>query len=128
MPDVFVPLDTTYNSKYYRDLVAKNILNPYVLGYIDTNRQLLQNAYPNQDAFFEGFSVTPDMVEDLVARGEAEGVERNDEQLQRSLPIIEAVIKGLLARDLYEDGIYVRATNPLNPVFIEALKVLQESN
>ncbi len=126
MPDVFVPLDTTYNSKYYRDLVARNILNPYVLNYIDSNRQRLQKAYPTQDAFFEGFSVSPEMVEELVAKGEAEGVERNEEQLQRSRPIIEAVIKGLLARDLYEDGIYVRATNPLNPVFVEALRVLEE--
>ena len=127
MPDVFVPLDTTYNSKYYRDLVARNILNPYVLNYIDTHRSELQNAYPTQDAFFESFVVTPDIIEGLVAKGEAEGLERNEEQLQRSLPIIEAVIKGLLARDLYEDGIYVRATNPLNPVFVEALRVLQDS-
>lgn len=127
MPDVFVPLDTTYNSKYYRDLIARNILNPYVLNYLDSNRSRLQKAYPTQDAFFENFTVGPDVIEELVAKGETEGLERNDEQLQRSLPIIEAVIKGLLARDLYEDGIYVRATNPLNPVFNEALRVLQES-
>lgn len=127
MPDVFVPLDTTYNSKYYRDLIARNILNPYVLNYLDSSRSQLQALYPTQDSFFEGFTVGPDIIEGLVAKGEAEGLTRNEEQLERSLPIIEAVIKGLLARDLYEDGIYVRATNPLNPVFREALKVLQES-
>lgn len=127
MPDVFVPVDTTYNSKYYRDLVARNILNPYVVGFIDSNRERLLSTYPTQDAFFEGFIVTPEMVEALVARGEAEGLERNDEQLQRSLPLIEAVLKGLLVRDLYEDGIYARAINPLNPTFNEALRVLQET-
>lgn len=128
MPDVFVPLDTTYNTKYYRDLIARNILNPYVLGYLDNNRSRLQKAYPTQDEFFDKYVVGPEMIEEMVAKGEAAGLERNDEQLQRSLPIIKAVIKGLLARDLYEDGIYVRATNPLNPVFLEALRVLQEGN
>lgn len=125
MPDNFVPLDTTYNSRYYRDLIAKNILNPYILGYLDSNRDQLLKQYPNQDTFYEGFYVTDSMISDLVAKAQAEGVEPNDEQLARSRKLLEAVIRGLLARDLYEDGVYTRSTNELNPVFIEAVRVLE---
>ena len=126
MPDNFVPLDTTYNSRYYRDLIAKNILNPYILNYLDSHRAELQKQYPNQDAFYKGFTVTDGMVSELVEKARAEGLEPNDEQLARSRKLLEAVMRGLLARDLYEDGVYTRSTNELNPVFLEAVRVLEE--
>ncbi len=40
--------------------------------------------------------------------------------------MIRAMLKGLMARDLYENGSYVRATNPYNPVYIEALKLISD--
>ncbi len=66
------------------------------------------------------------MLDALVAEGEAQGVAMNREQYERSLPMIKAVIRGLLARDLFADGIYIRATNPLNPVFQQAMKILEK--
>lgn len=128
MPDVFVPLDTTYNSAYYRDLIAKNVLNPFVLNYLDANRDKLQREYGSEEAFIDDFVVTDEMLDKLVADGEAQGVELNREQYERSLPMIKAVIRGLLVRDLFVDGIYTRATNPLNPVFREAMKILENEN
>lgn len=125
MPDVFVPLDTTYNSAYYRDLIAKNVLNPFVLNYLDAHRSELQGKYKSEEAFIDGFTVDDAMLDKLVADGEAQGVKFNSEEYERSLPMLKAVIRGLLVRDLFTDGIYVRATNPLNPVFQEALRQLE---
>ncbi len=42
MPDRFVPIDTTMYSDYYRDLVAKGVINQYVLSYMDKNRNALK--------------------------------------------------------------------------------------
>ena len=129
MPDVFVPVDTTYNSKYYRDLVAKGAIQKYTFDFCDHNRADMLQRYPTEDAFFApegGFDVSPEMISALVAVGEKDGVEPNPEQLDRSLPIIKAVIRGLIARDIYENGTYVRATNSLNPVFIEALGIITD--
>lgn len=128
MPDVFVALDTTYNTTYYRDLVAKNVLNPFVLNYLDANRDELLKKYPGEKAFIDGFVVDDAMLDKLVADGEAQGVEMNREQYERSLPMIKAAIRGLLVRDLFVDGTYVRATNPLNPVFQAALRQLENEN
>lgn len=125
MPDVFVPLDTTYNSNYYRDLIAKNVLNPLVLNYLDTHRDELQSKYGSEEAFIDGFEVDDNMLATLVAEGEAQGVEMNREQYERSLPVIKAMIRGLLVRDLFVDGTYTRATNPLNPVFQQAMRILE---
>ncbi len=124
MPDVFVPVDTTDYSVYYRDIVAKGTLNQFVLGYIDTHRNELEKQYHTEDDFYDGFSVTPDIIDALVAKAESDSIKPNPEQLAISRKMIESVIKGLFARDLYENGSYSRAVNHLNPTFVKALEIL----
>lgn len=125
MPDEFVPVDTTHYTPYYRDLLAKNILPQYSIEYIDHNRERLLQQYPNEDAFFAGFAVGEDIIDDVVEKAWQAGIEPNEEQLAISQPVIEAIIMGYLTRDLYEDGNYVRATNKLDPIFMRALELLE---
>ncbi|MCC8118976.1 MAG: S41 family peptidase [Bacteroidales bacterium] len=125
IPDEFVPVDTSYYTDYYRDLMAKGAIPQFTLNYIDHNREQLKAEYPTEDAFFATFQVSPEIIEGLVAKGQELGVGPNPEELETSRPVIEAIIKGYLTRDLYEYGTYVRATNPLNPVFLKAVEVLQ---
>lgn len=126
MPDVFVPIDTTMYSNYYRDLMAKGVLYTYALKYIDDNRADMLKKYPSQDDFYKNFEITEDMIDGLVETGEKEGVKFNQEGYDTSRPVLVGILKGLLARDLYENGIYARAVNPLNPVFREALDVIND--
>ena len=126
MPDVFVPADTTFFSPYYRDLVAKGVVNQYCLGYVDRHRAELLKAYPDEDAFIARFEVTPEMEKELIEAGERDKITYNDEQWQRSRPYVLAVLKGLLTRDLYEEGSYFRAVNPLSPDYREALRVISD--
>lgn len=124
MPDVFVPVDTMFFSPYYRDLNAKGVINQFCLNYVDAHRASLLNDYPGEDAFIKGFEFTPELEKQLIAAGEREGVEYNDEQWQRSSPYIIALIKGLLSRDLYEDGSVFRFLNPLLPEYREGLQLI----
>ena len=125
MPDFFVPVDTSYYSKYYRDLMAKNVLNPYIMDYINDHRAELLKKYPTEDDFANKFS-SANLIDGLVEAGKKEGVEPNDEQLAISRPIIEAIMKGLLERDLYDDGSYMRAVNPLSNDFKAALRIIED--
>ena len=124
MPDVFVPVDTTFFSPYYRDLNAKGVINQFCLNYVDAHRSELKKAYPDEDAFANGFDFTPELERQLIAAGEKEGIEFNEEQWQRSSPYIVAIIKGLLSRDLYEDSSVFRFINPLTPEYKEALNLI----
>lgn len=126
MPDVFVPVDTTFFSPYYRDLNAKGVINQFCLNYVDAHRAELKKAYPDEDAFAKSFEFTPELEKQLIAAGEKEGVEFNEEQWQRSSPYIIAVIKGLLSRDLYEDSSVFRFLNPLTPEYKEAIKLISD--
>ena len=45
MPDVFVPVDTTEYSKYYRDMLAKGVIYQFALDYVDKHRAELKVNY-----------------------------------------------------------------------------------
>ncbi len=126
MPDVFVPADTSYYSNYYRDLVAKGVIVKYALNYIENNRADLLEKYPNEEIFAANFTPTEEMMAQLIERGNTAGVKYDEEQYNTSLQFLKATLKGLLTRDLYENGIYVRSTNPLNPLFVEAIKLIND--
>lgn len=125
MPDSFVPVDTSNYTIYYRDMVAKGVINNYINDYIDRHRQELLKQYPNEDIFSARFN--PEiLLEGLIAAGEKDGITRNDEQLAISGKVLMAMMKGLLERDLYENGSYMRAVNHLDPVFNEALRIIED--
>lgn len=127
MPDVFVPVDTMFFSPYYRDLNAKGVINQFCLNYVDANREKLIKEYTTEDSFIEHFEITPELEQQLIAAGTKEKVEFNEEQWLRSRDYVLAVIKGLLSRDLYEDGSALRAINPLIPDYREALELINDT-
>jgi carboxyl-terminal processing protease len=106
MPDIFIPMDTSMYYRYINNLVRKNVLFPYVVGYIDKNRDNIKMKYPTFNDFNKGFQVTSTMVEDVVKAGEKEKIERDEESLKVSGKLLSRQIKALIARDLYEPGDY----------------------
>jgi carboxyl-terminal processing protease len=123
MPDLFVPVDTSNYSVYYRDLMAKSVITNFCINYLDKHRNELLAQYPDEEAFAKQYNSAP-LISELVEAGEKEGVALNEEQLNTSRRMLEAIIKGLLERDLYENGAYMRSVNPLNPVYSEALRII----
>ena len=126
MPDRFVPLDTTFYTPYYRDMVARGVLNRYSQGYIDTHRKELAKQYPTVESFISGFEVSDPMVDDLVALGVKEKVEPDDDSLAISGSYMRSIIKALIASDLFNQSAYYRVANTLDPVYLEALRIITD--
>lgn len=127
MPDLFVPIDTTAYSEYYRDLVAKGILNRYCITYVDNNRKQLKADYPTEEAFISRFSVGDPMMQEIVKMGESDSIKFNQEQFDRSRAMMETIVKGIIGRDLFETSTYFKVVNPvLNPVFRQGLELIND--
>ncbi len=114
MPDLFVPIDTTMYSDYYRDLMANGIFNRYAVEYVDQHRDEIKSKYPTESDFVKNFVFTPEMMNSLIALGEKAGVKRNDDGLEKSRDIICAITKGLIARDVWDMNGYFRSVNPVS--------------
>ena len=125
MPDVYVPVDTSEYSTYYRDLSAKGILNQYSIKYVDKNRKMLNKQYSSVKAFDEGFIVSDEMMRDLIAMGEQDSIKFDEEKYRTSENLLKTIIKGLIARDVYGDaGAYSIVINHRNPDVQAAYDVL----
>lgn len=126
LPDVFVPADTSHYTPYYRDLMAKGIVNRTCINYVDSHRDELHRLYQWEDEFHDNFTIPAELTDALFARAEEAGIEFNQEQWERSRPTVEAIMKGLLCRDLFENGSYFRALAPLSKDFNAALRLIND--
>ncbi len=130
MPDVFVPIDTTYSSAYFGQLVRHGVLNTFALNHVDQNRTELLAAYPDPDAFLVEFHVLPELMEALVNDAEKEGIAPDEEGLERSRSLVELRLKALIARDLWNTSAYwqmINADNPVDRSFQKALESLSDN-
>ena len=127
MPDVFVPVDTTEYSTYYRDLSAKGILNQYAIKFVDKERKAITKRYATVKEFDEGFVITDEMMRDLIQMGENDSIKYDEEKYRTSEQMLKAITKGLIARDLYGDaGAYSVIINHRNPDVQAAYQVLND--
>lgn len=126
IPDVFVPADTSYYSVYYRDLVAKGLINRSVINYVDANRKALLARYKDEDAFARDFRLPDALTDSLISLGKQRGIEFNEEQWNRSRPLVEGMMTGLIARDLYENASYTKHIAPLVKEYNTALELIAD--
>lgn len=126
MPDRFVPVDTTFYSDYYRDLLAKGVFASYSVKYVDEHRQQILKKYPTEDAYVNGFVVDQPIIDGLIKAATDEGIAYNAEEFATSREYIEAVMKALIGTDLYSRSLYYRVMNPLNPTYREGLRLMTE--
>lgn len=126
MPDIFIPMDTSMYYRYFNNLVRKNVLFPYVVGLIDKNRDQMKAKYKTFADFKLNFNVTDQMIGELIAAGEKEGIKRDDESLKVSGSIIKRQIKALLARDLYDTGAYYQIMIEEDKEVEKAIEILSD--
>ena len=123
-PDVFVPLDTTDYTKYYRDVMAKGDINKYCIRYVDTHRDRIKKKYPDDSQFIANFQVTDDMLDELYAMAEKDGVKPDPKEAEQSRKLFTTVLKGLIGRDIYDNPTYFKVYNQYDPIFKEAYRLI----
>ena len=127
MPDIFVPLDTTRYTRFYRELSARSYINSASLQYMDSHRAELKAKYTNFSDFNEGFTVPQELIEKVLADAANKDKlkPRDDEELQQTQVNMRQILKGLIARDLWDLSEYFQVIYEDDPVVLKAVEVLQ---
>ena len=123
-PDRFVALDTTENTLYYRKVMAKGLINQFCIKYVDDNRKQIKKLYKTDADFVRGFEVSDAMIQELKEMADKEGIEYDEEQAKRSRSLFAMIIKALIGRDIYENATYFKVYNGYDPIFREALRLI----
>ena len=126
MPDVFVPLDTTKYTSYYRRLTAKGLISQFAIHYVDKHRDVLKTKFSDVDMFVNGFVVDSDMIDSLVSSAKDEGVVPEDNDVADSSDLLALVIKALIANDIWGTSAYFQIVNTDNDIYKEALSIIND--
>ena len=125
MPDFFVPLDTTQYTAYHRQISAKSIIINSSLKYVDQNRKRLKKEYRSFEDFNERFDVPEIVLQELFGEAEKAKVKLKDEdERQRSVPMLKMQLKALIARDLWDMSQYFQIVNEQNHIVQKAIQLL----
>jgi carboxyl-terminal processing protease len=128
MPDVFIPLDTTNYSEYYRKLIARGIINKFTINYIDNNRKSLKKLYPDFKVFINTFIVTDKMLMDLQKLATDNKIDFVENEFNISKQQIEVLIKAYIARDLWTSSEFYQILNPIYPIYNESIEILKSTD
>ena len=128
MPDIFMPIDTSYSSKLYTDLVRKGIFNRFTIEYVMENRSDIINQYVDFERYNDEFVVSDSMIEDFRKFAEKEGVTWDEEQYERSASLIKLQLKALIARNEWEMKNYYQVVLQEDKVVNKAMEILNDSN
>lgn len=128
MPDIFIPLDTSTHYAYLNRLRRKNVTYNYVLDYVDSNRETLKKDYPDFEAFNNDFKISDEVIDEIVARGEKEGVEKDEESLKWGASKLKKELKAYIARDMYSRNDMYKVLNDDDDAILKAIEVLKNQN
>lgn len=126
-PDLFIPIDTTYYSDYYRDLIRTSTLTAFIVGYTDQNRKSLLRKYKTFESFDNDFTFDSEAIKELREAGEKNKVRFDQTQYDISAEEMKKVMKGLVARDLWDMNEYYRVVNQGDYGIIRAVSVLKDT-
>lgn len=127
MPDFFVPLDTTEITDLYSSLIREGHLNNFSLSYVDKNRGVLAEKYPDFKSFKDNFQVDKAFLDeflDFVKNEDAE-LEIDKDQLKTSENLLELRLKAKIAQDIWGYEEFFQIYNETNEILQKALKVIE---
>ena len=101
MPDVFVGRDTTLNTPYYNKCVNLAITYQFAYAYTDQHRKEL-SKFKDWQAL-EKYLNKQNVLRDFVAFAKEKDIAPNEEQIQKSKPLLTRLLNAYIVRNILGD-------------------------
>ncbi len=125
MPDIFIPLDTTYNNDFIKDTRKKGLINYFAGNYFDKNLDELNAKYPSFESFNTTFVLPEETYQNYIDYAAKKyELTPNEEDKELINHYIRLQITAILARSLYKDGAYYKIYNKEDKMVINALNTI----
>lgn len=128
MPDIFIPIDTTGYSPFYRKIIRTGTLYQFSITYLDTHRDTLKEQYKTADSFIKNFKVDTSILDELLTYAKKNKLTPEENDMERSGTPIAVQLKALLARNLFDQNAFFKIINTLDPIYRSACEIIQDNN
>ncbi len=119
IPDVFIPLDTTYRNEAYA--IATQFVPQFVYNYMDTNKGDFEQ-YGSLKKFNETYNISNETFDQFIKYVEKEKVKVNRNELSKVRKSIELRLKAYFARQLFRDTGFFYVLNYDDPTVKAAIE------
>ncbi len=124
MPDRFIPMDTTDVTRYYVEVVGRNVLYRYSIEYSDRHREAL-NEVQTVEQLRTLLDSDRGLLNDFVAYASRHGVRPAWSDIRRSRKLLEAQIRAYVGRNTaLEDAGYYSEIQAVDKVVAAAVEEL----
>ncbi len=130
MPDIFVPMDTSNISEYFRKLVQGGHINRFSLTYTNKHRDEIAKNYKNFESFKRNFTCDEKFMKeffDYVSREDKELL-FDQEGYDESKKTIHLQLKSLIAQNIWGYNEFYELYNETNEALQKALEVLNDGS
>jgi carboxyl-terminal processing protease len=124
MPDYFVPLDTTLNSHYLNELYNATAIQELSFEYAGDHKEDLEKM--GLDNYLKRFSVTDQMLKDLVTIGKRNKVKPDYKELTTKKKLFQVHVKAQIARKIWGNRGFYPVMNETNEIFQQSIKVFDK--
>jgi carboxyl-terminal processing protease len=91
----------------------------------DKYRKQWQKKYSTFESFDRHFELSDELMQQLIAVGEEEGVKYDEDDYLKSKDLLKLQMKALIARDLWDMSEYYHIINQSNESVQQALKIIE---
>ena len=126
LPDVFVPLDTTDNSRYANQLERRGIVDQCVARYVDSHRDELNKRYTSFEQYNRDFTLANELLDSIVTSGRRSQVPLPGDTLtSKDVSAITWRVKMSVARMRFGFTELIRVLNQKSPALDRAVTILE---
>ena len=126
LPDVFVPLDTTDNSRYANQLERRGIVDQCVARYVDSHRDELNKRYTSFEQYNRDFTLAKELLDSIVTSGRRSQVPLPGDTLtSKDVNAITWRVKMNVARMRFGFTELIRVLNQKSPALDRAVTILE---
>ena len=124
MPDIFVPIDTSYFSPYFRKIINRGIVYQYALQYTDQNRKKIKHIkdYKSLDKYL----IEQNWLSGFLAFAESKGIKTNNDELAVSQQELSLRFRAYVIRNIFNDEGFFPIFNKHDKMIEQALQALND--
>lgn len=125
MPDYFIPLDTNQVSGFYSKLLRTGAINTFTIEYANNNREELTSRYSDVTSYMKNFQVSEGLLNELYAHASAQGIERDEDEMDLQDEFMEIQLKALIARSLWDFAAFIQVRMQVDEAYLRAVELIE---
>lgn len=124
IPDVYVPVDTSWRTDFYSKILRSGAFSKFTLKYVNEHRAELNKAYPDVQEFNKKFVVDDALWKEFLAYTEKNDI-KSDADYSKSEYNMKLQLKAMVAQTLFNSKAFYQIINELDPIYNKALEVIR---